>query len=255
MKLNIPTKNNEKLKKIVERVLRDESITEMWNASNITAVDRLGYNDHGETHIAIVANIALKLYRMLEKYVSPGIVLHHKLTEKDGEIVVVLASFFHDLGHIVHREKHAEFSVSLASPLIEKVLNGLYPKKELVRMKADILHAIFSHEKNYRPLTMEAGCVRIADALDMEEGRARIPFSAGKVDIHSVSAMAITNVSIKKGRERPIFIEIEMKNYAGIYQIDELLKNKIKNSGLEKFIEVKAIIGTGSSQTSKTFKF
>ncbi len=76
----------------------------------------------------------------------------------------------------------------------------------------------------------------------MEQGRARIPFESGKIDIHSVSALSIEKVEILEGTEKPIIIKIKMANSAGIFQIDELLKARIRNSGLEKYIHVVAEI-------------
>ena len=46
------------------------------------------------------------------------------------------------------------------------------------------------------PLTLEAGIVRVADALDMAKGRSRIPFERGRVSIHSLSAAAIESVPL-----------------------------------------------------------
>ena len=84
--------------------------------------------------------------------------------------------------------------------------------------------------------------MRVADALDMEKGRARIPFKAGKVDIHSVSALSIEKVDIQEGEEKPVTVRIRMSNSAGIFQIDELLKPRIENSGLQNYIHVVAEI-------------
>ena len=84
--------------------------------------------------------------------------------------------------------------------------------------------------------------VRVADALDMTRGRSRIPFEAGQVNIHSVSAYAIDRVQLGTGEERPIRITVHMNNSAGIFQVDELLKAKLNHSGLESFIEVVATI-------------
>jgi hypothetical protein len=81
----------------------------------------------------------------------------------------------------------------------------------------------------------------------MEEGRARIPFEAGKVDIHSVSALSIQRVEILEGREKPITIRIAMSNSAGVFQIDQLLKPRIENSGLQNYIRVLAEI-TGEKE-------
>ena len=72
----------------------------------------------------------------------------------------------------------------------------------------------------------------------MEEGRARIPFEAGKVDIHSVSALSIQHVEIQEGKEKPITIKIMMTSPAGVFQIDQLLKPRIENSGLQDYIHV-----------------
>ena len=49
---------------------------------------------------------------------------------------------------------------------------------------------------------------------------------------------------IADGAERPILIEIHMNNSAGIYQVDGLLKAKLRGSGLERYVEVLARIDT-----------
>jgi len=255
MKLNIPAKGNKKLEKLVARVNASAEIRQYWDCANVLAVDRMKYNDHGKTHVAIVSNIALKLLRMLmEADIKPGIVEHYKMKKVDAEVVVVLASLFHDVGHIVHRKDHSQFSVPIANSLLDSLLSGIYSKKDAVIMKAEILHAIICHDKEFYPFTIEAGCVRVADSLDAKKGRARIPFDAGRVDIHSVSALAIKDISIKKGRNVPIHIEIVMGNSAGIFQIDELIKSKIKHSGLEPHMEVTAHIKGEEEKIIKEFR-
>ena len=107
-----------------------------------------------------------------------------------------------------------------------------------------MLGAINSHRSDGEPLTLEAGILRVADALDMEQGRSRIPFERGRVGIHSLSAAAIEDVSIGDGETKPIRIEITMNNSSGIYQVDGLLKAKLRGSGLEPYVEVIAHIDT-----------
>lgn len=243
--MNIPTNNNKKFKKILERVNKNVEIQALWECSNIMAVNRLEMSDHGKTHVAIIANIAIKILRMLiEKGVTPSIVKDYKLTNDDAEVVVFLSSIFHDVGHIVHREDHHLFSVSISYDMLEKLLDGFYKGREKIIMMSEILHAIYSHEKGIPILTLEAGVVRFSDALDMKQGRARIPFKGGKIDIHSVSAMAIDEVEILQGDEKPILIQITMNNSAGIYQVDHLLKEKFKGTGLEPYVSVKLQILT-----------
>jgi metal-dependent HD superfamily phosphatase/phosphodiesterase len=109
---------------------------------------------------------------------------------------------------------------------------------------SEVLQAITSHRDYGKPLTLEAGIVRVADALDMAKGRSRIPFEHGRVSIHSLSAAAIEEVLIKDGETTPIGIEILMNNSSGIYQVDGLLKAKLRGSGLEPYVEVIAHIDT-----------
>ena len=51
-------------------------------------------------------------------------------------------------------------------------------------------------------------------------------------------------MSISDGEERPIRIEILMNNSSGIYQVDGLLRAKLRGSGLEPYVEVIAHIDT-----------
>ena len=239
---NIPTKENKKLERIRKRVEKDLALQTLWKASNINAIDRLGYNDHGSVHVKIVSNIALKLLRLLvAKGFQPSIVKNYGqtngLTNDDAEVVVVLAALLHDIGMSVHRDRHELYSLMLAPDLLNKLLEGYKGEKKTI-MSSEIMHAILAHDTDVKPFTLEAGTVRVADALDMSEGRARIPFHAGSMDIHSVSAMSITGVTLNEGKEVPIEIKITMENPAGVFQIDELLRAKITNSGLEDKIRV-----------------
>jgi len=52
----------------------------------------------------------------------------------------------------------------------------------------------------------------------------------------------VDSVNIIKGETKPVCIEIKLANSAGIFQVDELLKNKLKFSPLTPFIEVAAKI-------------
>jgi len=217
----------------------------------------MGYTDHGPTHVKIIANSALKLLRILVKNgVVPNVVKDYSLTNEDAEVIVVLASILHDLGMIVTRERHEEYSVMLAFHFLQRYLPVVYSEEERAIVCSEVLHALLSHHPQQKVLTLEAGVVRIADALDMEEGRARIPFQAGKVDIHAVSAMSIEKVEIVEGTEKkPVVIKIRMSNSAGIFQIDELLKARIVGSGLEKYVHVVAeIVGEKERKIIEKFE-
>ncbi|MFQ5794063.1 MAG: HD domain-containing protein [Candidatus Bipolaricaulia bacterium] len=241
MTLNLPIKGNLRLKAMVDRIAENEQLNTYWDCSNVNAIDRMGINDHGPIHIKIVANLALKLLRLIvETGVPPSITADYGLDQDDAEVVIVLAACLHDIGHIVQRPDHEAFSVSLAPELLEKLLDGIYDERVKSIVKSEVLHAIYAHKMEAQPLTLEAGVLKVADALDMEKGRARIPFEKGDVTIHSISAFAIEKVRVKRGATKPIRIEIEMSNSAGIFQLDNLLKKKLQNSGVKQYFEIRA---------------
>ena len=246
--IKLPSRHNAKLKSLVNEVNRDRKLQAYLKCVNVVAIDRMGFTDHGPIHVKIVANSALKLLRLLvESGVVPNIVKDYGLTNEDAEVIVFLASVMHDLGMAVVRERHEEYSVLLALSFLQKHLEPVYPEDQAAIVTSEVLHILISHHRQQHPMTLEAGIVRVADALDMEKGRARIPFEAGKINIHSISALSIENVEIRKGTEKPIMIKIKMSNSAGIFQVDELLKRKIQGSGLEEYIHVVAEI-TGEKE-------
>jgi metal-dependent HD superfamily phosphatase/phosphodiesterase len=252
---NIPFRNNAKLKHVINKVKEDTKLQSFWKCANVMAIDRMGYTDHGPTHVKIVANLALKLLRILvDRQVKPSIVRNYGMKNEDAEVVVVLGAIFHDLGMVVIRHDHEKYSVLIALEFIEKFLTPIYSEEECAIICSEVLHAIVAHERPNKPLTVEAGIVGIADALDMEAGRARIPFKSGKIDIHAVSALSIEKVEIIEGAEKPITIKITMSNSAGVFQIDELLKPRIEKSGLQEYFHVVAEI-TGEKESKIIEKF
>lgn len=253
--IRIPVRHNPRLQKIIDRINGDDELYSLWQVMNVNAVQRLGMSDHGPVHFQIVANIALKLLRLLvEHSVQPSVAADHNLSVEDAEVIVAMASLFHDLGISIHRADHELYSLFLAAPKIKELLDDIYDIPTRTIIISEILHAIISHRADGRPLTLEAGIVRVADALDMAEGRSRIPFQAGMVNIHSVSASAIERIKIEKGELKPVRIVILMSNSAGIFQIDELLKNKLEGSGLESYVEVEATI-EGETEKKLIHKF
>ena len=242
IKIHVPSENNPLMEKALEAVNDNMEIATLWKIINVNAIERLGMTDHGPVHFQIVSNIAVKFVRMLVKSgLKMSITENYDLSDKYAELVVLLAGLFHDLGMSINRDGHEEFSLILSNNLLHQILDFL-PVEEKTIVISETLHAIISHRSGGTPVTIEAGIVRVADALDMSKGRSRIPYESGKVDIHSVSAAAIDNVEITKGSEKPIQLNITMNNSAGIFQLDELLKKKIVGSGIEKYISVRAFI-------------
>jgi len=245
MRINVPVRRNEKLRRVIGRVNRDEQLKAWWHVANVNAVTRMEINDHSWVHIQIVTNIALKLLRQLTKHrIEPAMVTDYGMTRADAEVVVALTALTHCVGMSVHRHGHEDFSLFLAEPKLRALLDGIYEEPDRTVIVSEVLQGIISHRSDGEPLTLEAGILRVADALDMEQGRSRIPFERGHFGIHALSAAAIEDVSITDGEEKPIRIEITMNNSAGVYQIDTLLRGKLRGSGLEPYVEVVAHIDT-----------
>ncbi|GAP13683.1 uncharacterized conserved protein [Longilinea arvoryzae] len=250
--IRVPAHRNSLLEKALALINEDVEIKTLWRINNINAIDRLGMTDHGAVHFQIVANIALRLARILEKNdVVMSVARDYELSNDYSELVILLASLFHDLGMSVSREGHEEYSLFLANSILHRILDFL-PVEERTIVISETLHAIIAHRSGGTPYTVEAGIVRVADALDMSEGRSRIPYQAGKMDIHSVSAAAIDKVEIQEGTDKPIQINIWMNNNAGIFQVDELLRRKLIGSGIEKYVKVSAYLVEGEEK--KLFK-
>jgi metal-dependent HD superfamily phosphatase/phosphodiesterase len=249
MRINLPWRANRTLREVVGRVNADAQLRAWWHVANVNAMKRLQINDHSWVHIQIVANIGLKLLRQLARHgVKPAMVADYGLEQDDAEVVVVLGAFLHCVGMAVHRDRHEDLSLILAEPKARELLSGLYEEPQLTVLVCEVLQSVTSHREDGRPLTLEAGIVRVADALDMAKGRSRIPFERGLVTIHSLSAAAIDTVAIRDGAERPVLIEIAMNNSSGLYQVDELLKAKLRGSGLEPYLEIVARIDTDAEK-------
>jgi len=233
---------DERLNEVLATVDADEEIQAYLEAQNVNPVARKRYNDHGPKHVDIVRNRALCLYDLLK---AGGVAFNgagdQGLDEADEAVIVGLAAVLHDIGHVVHRDEHPYYSIPLAADVLDRLLPEFYDTPEAVRLKGEVLHAILCHHTVEEPLTLEAGVVRVADALDMERGRSRIPYEEGGRGINTVSSQAIERVTLKPGDDRPVLVEIQMRNAAGVYQVDTLLKAKLADSGLAELIRIVAI--------------
>lgn len=257
LRMTVPDRHNPRLQRLMERVNQDDELYALWTAANVTAIERLGMTDHGPVHVKIVMNIAVRMLRLLmEAGVTPGVVEAYELDPLDAEVVVALAALFHDVGMSIHREDHEAFSLFVAQDKLRDYLGELYEPRAATILRSEVLHAIIAHRSGGAPLTIEAGVVRVADALDMAKGRSRIPFEAGSVSIHSVSAAAVDWVRLDPGQKRAVRITIGINNSAGIYQLDQLLRKKLAGSRLEGHVEVEAVLteeGAGERRLFRSF--
>jgi metal-dependent HD superfamily phosphatase/phosphodiesterase len=246
--VHAPTRGNRKLERFLQAVNADRRVRGWWYMAQITS-ERLGMSDHSWVHVQVVLNIALRLLRLLVKAgVEPAMVADHGMRDRDAELVVAGGALLHDVGMSIHRSDHEAYSLFLVADRLDSLLEGVYEEPERTVVAAEILHAIIGHRRRGEPYTVEGGVVRVADALDMAQGRSRLPIEGGQFGIHALSAAAIDEVRIEAGEERPISIEIEMNNSAGVFQVDDLLATKLRGTPLEGHVEVVAQV---SGETEK----
>jgi metal-dependent HD superfamily phosphatase/phosphodiesterase len=241
-RVQAPTRGNRRLEALLQAAGKDAEVRAWWHMAQVTS-ERLGMSDHSWVHVQIVVNIALRLLRLLVKAgIEPAMVADHRMGSRDAEVVVAAGALLHDVGMSIHRADHEEYSLFLAERKLHQLLADVYEDPERTVVVSEALHTIIGHRRRGEPYTVEAGVVRVADALDMAQGRSRVPVEAGRVGIHSISAAAIDDVELSAGQRCPVRVEIKMNNSAGIFQVDDLLATKLRGTPLEGKIEVVATI-------------
>jgi hypothetical protein len=237
-RVRAPTRGNRRLEAFLDAVNADPEVRAWWHMAQVNS-ERLGMSDHSWVHTQIVLNIALRLLRLLVRAgVEPAMVSDHSLRDRDAEVVVAAGALLHDVGMSIHRADHEAYSLFLAERKLRELLADIYDDQTRPIVIAEALHAIIGHRRRGEPYTVEAGVVRVADALDMAHGRSRIPVESGQIGIHSISAAAIDEVRIEPGTDRAVRIEIEMNNSAGVFQVDDLLATKLRGTPLAEHVEV-----------------
>jgi uncharacterized protein len=240
--IRVPTRGNRRLEALLAAANGDQHLRALWYMQQ-TFAERLGMSDHSWVHIQVVVNIALRLFRLLNRGgVEPNVVTDHGLRPHDAEVVIAAACLLHDAGMSIHRTDHEAYSLFLANERLPALLVDVYDEPERTVITAETLHAVIGHRRRGDPIMVEVGVVRVADALDMASGRSRVPFETRRPNIHSLSAAAIDAVTIEPGTDKAVQIEIAMNNSSGLFQVDELLATKLRGSGLEEHLEVVARI-------------
>lgn len=238
------------ISRLLEVLIEDEEIEALQEYANSVSIVRLGYNDHGPVHMKIVTSNAVKILNLLQKEgVQTSLQKEGSGTIDDSYCAVIMAAYLHDIGMSITRQEHELFSMNLALPIIERTLDKLNIESVQRRsvIKALTCECIIGHMATRRINSVEAGIVLIADGCDMKKGRARIPMelntNARIGDIHKYSANSITSVTIKKGTEKPIRIDVAMDSDVGFFQIEEVLMGKINMSPAKPYISLYAKSG------------
>ena len=227
---------------VYDLLSKDEEALANWDMANYITVRKLGYNDHGRVHAWVTGAASLALLELLvASGVKPDVMESGSGDLDDAYMVVLVGTMLHDIGNQVHRAAHEAHGVTLAMPILERILGAVYDDVSLrTKLRAFILHSINCHDLNPAPLTLEGGITAVADGTDITKGRGRKAFASGKVDIHSISALSVEQVAIARGMEKPIEISVVMNNSAGIFQVEETLAKKVTGSPLRNYVALTA---------------
>jgi uncharacterized protein len=124
----------------------------------------IGYTEHGERHVGLVAHIA---YNILKRLGHP---------EREAELAAI-AGYLHDIGNAVNRDHHAQTSAVMAMQLLSDM--GM-PDVEIVQVMGAIGN---HHENDGDPVSAVAAAVILADKSDVHRTRVRNPDMI-RFDIH-----------------------------------------------------------------------
>ncbi len=152
----------------------------------------LGYTEHGERHVSLVAKRAGKILRELG------------YPERMAELAEI-AGYLHDIGNLINREYHAQTGAVIAYKLLEEL--GM-DYEEL----AEVMMAIGNHhEEDGTPVSPVAAALILADKSDVHRSRVR-PIGNIEEDIHDRVNYAATFSKIIIDRDKKIItykIEID----------------------------------------------
>lgn len=213
-----------------------------WDMLNYITMRKMGYNDHGRVHAFITGAASMAITELLlEGGVKPDLIDSGIGDVDDVFLTVILGTMLHDIGNQIHRLHHEQHGVALALPILDRIMKPLYSDTlKRSKVRAFILGSINCHDLNPAPLTIEGAITAVADGTDITKGRGRKAFSLGSVDIHSISALAVDEVIIEKGRNKPVLISVSMNNSGGIFQLEEVLAPKVIRTPLRKYVELQA---------------
>src|SRR5437762_10408371 len=238
IKLGLDAMLSSKTAQALQVLEGDIEIQTLWYMANRTS-RRAAVNDHGPVHVRTAMHHGDTLLRLLiDAGIQPNCITDHAMTEDDARVVVLLGVALHDVGMSIHRDRHELLSVPIALDWLRRKLPPIYAEPQLTVVASEVIHAVLAHNVHERCLTLEAGIVKVADALDMTKGRSRKAINAGKIDIHSISAAAVEAVRVTRGERKPIRVEVDINNPAAVFHLNEVFGQKLAHSSIQEYVEV-----------------
>ena len=128
------------------------------------ALAEIGYTEHGERHVSLVAHIAYNTLKRLG------------YDEREAELAAI-AGYLHDVGNVVNREQHAQTGAVIAMRVLSDMgMSDL----EIVRIMGAIGN---HHETDGTAISPVSAAVILGDKSDVHRTRVRNPDMI-KFDVH-----------------------------------------------------------------------
>ncbi len=144
--------------------VRDNPRVRTFIHSADSALAEIGYTEHGERHVGLVAHIA---YNTLKRLGHP---------ERDCELAAI-AGYLHDIGNVANREVHAQTGAVMAMRILSDMC---MPDEEIVKVMGAIGN---HHETDGWAISPVAAAVILGDKSDVHRTRVRNPDMI-KFDVH-----------------------------------------------------------------------
>jgi metal-dependent HD superfamily phosphatase/phosphodiesterase len=164
------------------------------------ALAEIGYTEHGERHVGLVAHIA---YNVLKRLQYP---------EREAELAAI-AGYLHDIGNAVNRDHHAQSGAVIAMQLLGDMKMA---DVEVIRVMGAIGN---HHEHDGDPVSPVAAALILADKSDVHRTRVRNPDMI-KFDVHDRVNYAVVKsfLNVDEGTK---MITLELTIDTGISQVME----------------------------------
>jgi metal-dependent HD superfamily phosphatase/phosphodiesterase len=172
-------------------VTRNETLRQYVVKAN-RVLQALGYTEHGERHVLLVARIAHALLTHLDH------------PQREAELAAI-AGYLHDVGNLLGRAQHGQSSALLVAPILRDM--GL-PEHEL----ADVLAAIANHEEEGGAVISNVSAALIlADKSDVHRTRVQNP-DPENFDIHDRVNYSVTSSFLRVlPKERELVLELTLE--------------------------------------------
>jgi len=232
--------HNTRLQRIVDRINQDDELYMLWRCANVNAATAR-MSDHGRcmcrSSPTLRSSCSVCWSGTASSRRSSPSTRRERRRRGGGRARGAAAR----RGHGDSSRRPRALQPDPRHAQLRELLDGVYDLAARTVMLAEVLHAIIAHRSDGRPLTLEAGIVRVATRWTWPRAA-----HASRSSWPGQHPLALGGgdrpYRDPAGEQQASADRREMLNSAGVFQLDALLKEKLSGSGLEPYVEVIATI-------------